>query len=667
MTQTTRRRRKRKNNTQNMVTLIGALVVLLVAVIVIALCIRPKHPAASNDPTGDTTVTTEPNQAGELSVTSPEKTEFITVEQNLLLQGTSDPSQPVLVNGAVIAQNADGSFAHTLQLQSGMNQITITHKDKTLTYHVEYRYAVQSFSPDQQTTFNCGATLQVELLARSGSTMKVMLGDKEIKMAEAKDQLGSGLAEGFTRYVGTHKLPSNNTEDVNLGKITYTVTCNGVTETYTSQDIICQKAGPILSSDPSVTPDYGEYIDVGSGYIVEILAGTAETFDGKTDDDYSDPRRNYLPAGTLDYCRQDPIKDMYILMRCGRRVYTQTRNYPPPGAKSDAVDCYRGILPDHNEIGFVSMAVEGNHTVLTLDSMWKAPFLFDLAPQNYVSPEGRDFRVTRMTAEYVDITFCYATVFTGTVQVSADNPLFKSAELTQRGADCTLRLYLKKTGAFFGWDAYYNENDQLCFTFLNPPKATAGTNVYGANLAGITIMIDVGHGGVDGGAVGINPDGSQVDEAKLNLMLSNVLKTELERMGATVIMNRYDDASITVNERIMYLKEVAPDLCIAIHQNSISGYPDIGGGLVRFFTPYSQKISQYMYEQTVASGVYSKNMFEWSPAYYMYRLPVCPVVLMENGYVTNAQDLANMQDPNVLLLKAQAMARATAQYFLSVQ
>ena len=51
----------------------------------------------------------------------------------------------------------------------------------------------------------------------------------------------------------------------------------------------------------------------------------------------------------------------------------------------------------------------------------------------------------------------------------------------------------------------------------------------------------------------------------------------------------------------------------------------------------------------------------------MYRLSVCPVVLMENGYVTNAQDLANMQDPNVLLLKAQAMARATAQYFLSVQ
>jgi hypothetical protein len=220
--------------------------------------------------------------ATELSVTYPEKTDFVTVEKALVLQGVSDPSEPVLVNGAAVSQNADGSFSHTLQLQSGKNQITVTQKDKTLTYNVEYRYTVQRFEPETQTTFNCGATIQVELLARSGSTIKVTLSGTEIKMEAATDQLGAGIAEGFVRYVGTYKLPSNNTEDVNLGKITYTVTCNGVTETYMSSDIVCQKAGPVLSSDPSVTPDYGKYIDVGSGYIVEIITGTAETFNGKT-------------------------------------------------------------------------------------------------------------------------------------------------------------------------------------------------------------------------------------------------------------------------------------------------------------------------------------------------------------------------------------------------
>ena len=665
MTQTTRRRRKRRNSTQNMITLIGGLVILLVAVIVIALCIRPKNPAASNDPTIDTALVTDPAQTAELAVTSPAKTEFVTVEQDLLLQGISDPAQPVLINGAAVTQNADGSFAHTLQLQPGKNQITVTHKDKTLTYNVEYRYAVQSFSPENQTAFNCGATIQVELLARSGSTMKVTLNGKDIKMEEAKDQLGSGLAEGFVRYVGTYKLPSNNTEDVNLGKITYTVTCNGVTETYMSSDIVCQKAGPVLSSDPSVTPDYGKYIDVGSGYIVEIITGTAETFNGKTTDDNSDPRNNYLPEGTLDYCRQDPVSGKYMLMRCGYRVYITKANYPATG-KTTVVDCYRGTLPDHNEIGVSSLEVVGNHTVLTLDTLWKAPFYFDMAPQQYINPADRDFRVSRLTAEYVDITFCYATVFNGTVTIPENNPLFKSAQLTQNGADCTLRLYLKKTGAFFGWDAYYNENDQLCFSFLNPAKASAGNNMYGADLTGVRIMLDVGHGGLDGGAVAKRPDGSQVDEAELNLLLANALKKELEKMGATVILNRSDDASLTVDERIMYFKEVAADLCIALHQNAIDGYPNINGCQVMYFTPFSQKISQYMYEQTVNSGVYEKTWLEWY-LYYVARQTACPVVLMENGYMTNAQDLANMMDENMLIAKAQSMARATAQYFLSIQ
>ena len=649
-----------------MVTLIGALVVLLVAVVVIALCIRPKNPADTQDPTGDTTNTLTGTPATELSVTYPEKTDFVTVEKALVLQGVSDPSEPVLVNGAAVSQNADGSFSHTLQLQSGKNQITVTQKDKTLTYNVEYRYTVQRFEPETQTTFNCGATIQVELLARSGSTIKVTLSGTEIKMEAATDQLGAGIAEGFVRYVGKYKLPTNNTEDVNLGKITYTVTHNGVTETYTSADVICQKAGPILTTDPSVTPSYGDYIDVGSGYIVEIITGTAETFNGKTNDDYSDPRNNYLPEGTVDYCRQDPVDGSYMLMRCGYRVYISKANYPPPGNKTTVVDCYRGTLPDHNEIGVSSLEVVGNHTVLTLDCLWKAPFYFDLAPQQYISPSDRDFRVSRLTAEYVDITFCYATVFNGTVTIPESNPLFKSAELTYNGADCTLRLYLKKTGAFYGWDAYYNEAGQLCFSFLNPAKATAANNVYGADLSGIVILLDVGHGGYDGGAEAQKPDGTKVDEAELNLNLANALKKELEKMGATVVMNRTDDASLTVDERIMYLKEVAPDLCIALHQNSISGYPNIGGGLINYFTPYSQKISQYMYEQTKEASIYSKLYLEWG-LYYVARQTACPVVLMENGYMTNAQDLANMLDENMLLVKAQSMARATAEYFLSIQ
>ena len=663
MNYSTKRRRRRRNQTRQLMQLIGVLLAVLIAVVVIALVVN-KDPAENSNPTEPPV----PTQPIELAITSPTQTEFATVEQTFVLQGTSDPAQPVTVNGVEVVRDGEGAFAHTVQLQSGVNTITVAHKEKTVTYTVTYRYAVQNFSPAEQTSFNSGASIQIEIDVRNGSSVKVTLGDKEVEMKEAGIQLGAGLAEGFVRYTGTYKLPNDNMQDLNLGKITYTVTCNGVTEICYSADVICKKSADLLASDPSVTPDYGDYIDVGSGYVVEIITDTAETFDGHTTDDYSDPRNNYLPKGTVDYCDKDLVTNSsssYRLMRCGRRVYVQKSNYPPPGQKTQVVDVYRGTLPDHNEIGVVSLEVVKNHTVLTLDCLWKAPFYFDFGPQEFINPGDRDFRVTDMTAEYLEITFCYATVFEGTVTIPADNPLFSSAQLTQNESDCVLRLNLKEKGGFYGWDAYYNENDQLCFTFLNPAKVTAANNAYGADLTGTLILLDVGHGGYDGGSVAKLPDGTEIDEAELNLKLAMALKSELEKTGATVVLNRVDDASISVDERVLHMKNTSADLCIALHQNSISGYPNHRGAQVQYFTPFSQSAAQNVYTAINSSGIYTKTLLDWH-LYYVARLSTCPVVLTENGFMTNAEDLADMVDPVVVQKKAEAIAQGIANYFLSI-
>ena len=661
MTYQTKRRRRRRNRNQQLMKLVGFLVAVLITVVIIALCINN----SSKDP-GTTQTDPTASQYTELTMLSPKELAFVSTEQTLVLQGTSDITQPLTVAGAEVARNSDGSFSHTVQLQPGVNEIAVTHKDKTVTYKVEYRYAVLSYSPADKTVYNSGATVKLELTVRQGSTLKVTLGEHEVEMVQDTSQLG--VDDGFVRYTGEYGLPANNAQDLNLGKIKYVVTCGGITETYDSKDVICQKVPDAVASDPSVTPDYGNYIDVGSGYIAEIVNNAAETFYGATTDDYSDPRNNYLPKGTVDYCDSDLVtqgKNSYRLMRCGRRVYIEKPNYPPPGQTAAVVNVYRGTLPDHNEIGFVSLNVVGNHTVLTLDSMWKAPFWFEFGPQEYINPADRDFRVTKVTSEYLEITFCYTTVFEGTVTVPADNPLFSSAQLTQNESDCVLRLNLKKAGGFYGWDAYYNENDQLCFSFLNPAKATAASNAYGADLTGTLILLDVGHGGYDGGSEAKLPDGTKIDEAELNLRLALALKAELEKTGATVVLNRNGDDSLSVDNRILHLKQTAPDLCVAIHQNSIGGYPDHRGAQILYFTPFSQPAAQYIYEQVNQSGVYTKTLLDWN-LYYVARQAVCPVVLTENGFMTNAQDLANMVDEAKVQQKAEAIARGVAQYFLSI-
>ena len=667
----TRRKRKQNNTTPLLLGLISLLVVVLAVVLIVAISMGGQKPDNNNQT--QPTEPTDPPVA--LVLTQPQLTNGGVVhDKELVITGTADPDQPLAVNGVQVPVAQDGTFTYTVTMQPGVNEIQVTYMGQTQVYKVEHQYAVQKFSPEGDKTYASGATMQISLIARQGSTIKVTFNGKSVNMAESKDQLGTGAAEGFVLYTGTCKMPGNNMEDLNLGKVTFEVTCDGVTETYTSGIITCAKMADVKDSDPSVTPNYGNYIDVGSGFIAEVISYTAETFNGKTRDDYSDPRNNYLPEGTLDYCDQDVVYDTsgkiaYRLLRCGRRVYVTKDNYPVngknPKEEVPVIDCYRGTLPDHNELGFVSMTQEGHFTVLTLNTLWKAPFYFDLAPQNYANPDKRDFAVTALTAEYIDITFCYATVFDGQVQLPENDPVFKSAELITREKDCTLRLHLKSKGGFYGWEAYYNDQDQLCFKFLRPTKAVAAGNAYGADLTGIRIMIDVGHGGIDGGASVTGSDGKLVKEADLNLKQAMALKKELESMGATVIMNRTDNKNITVDERIRFVKEQQPDICIAIHQNSYAALSSVNGCEIMYFGPTSEAASEHVYKELKGSGLFNKTKMKWY-LYYVGRQTICPVVLVECGYMTNAADFLTMTDDAMVLRKAQAMAQGLANYFLNM-
>ena len=137
---------------------------------------------------------------------------------------------------------------------------------------------------------------------------------------------GSGAVEGFVYYAGTYTLTSTNTADLDLGTAVFTATCDGVTETYTSGNITCLKAPELDGWDEEATPEGGKYINVGSGYICEIITYSAETFDGRTTDEFSRPTNNYLPEGTVDYCSTELVNGRYALLRSGHRVYVEKKN-----------------------------------------------------------------------------------------------------------------------------------------------------------------------------------------------------------------------------------------------------------------------------------------------------------------------------------------------------
>ena len=639
----------------------------------------------SSEPVSSTAVSSEVSSAEEtvdngirLVVTSQSKQTVYVTEPFYSFSGTSDPAEPLYINGAEIARGEGGIFTYETELKVGKNTFTFEHKGKKTVYTVNYRYVIiKDYSPSKSQSYPSGSTIVASVTARKGSTVTATLGSDTIILT-AQNNSETGETE-FVGYSGVFKLPGDNAEDINLGKITYKATHNGKSETFTSEKIICKKSNVIVDYDPNATPNGGRYMNVGSGYIAEIIEYNAETFDGNVSNqslkdgsvDWSKPTNNYLPKGTLDYCSTSLVnykESNYVTLRAGYRVYLERKDTPNTEFKP-VVRRYIGSLPDHNKIKSASVQNDGRHTVLTFDSLWKAPFYFDILPQSYTNPSQQDFTVSSVTYNYIDITFCYATVFEGEIAIPEDNPLFKSAEVicnyTNDGSavrDYTLRLHLKKQGAFYGWDSHYNENGQLVFEFLNPKTVAENTeNEYGVNLSGAKILIDVGHGGKDPGAPGLK----NYHEKYANLNLAYKIKAELEKAGAEVYMTRTDDTTSSADDKLKMIKELKPDFCVAVHHDSSTNTNANGFGAF-YFNAFSKRAAEYVFSQTEGASLYGKYDFNWH-YYFMCRSTVCPVVLTENGYISNITDFSGIENEQKNIEKAKAVTRGIADYFRSIQ
>ena len=317
-----------------------------------------------------------------------------------------------------------------------------------------------------------------------------------------------------------------------------------------------------------------------------------------------------------------------------------------------------GTLPETNQVSLNEFKNDGQYTVLSLNTAWNAPFYFDILEQSYENPSQQKYSFSNVTFSYIDITFCYADELTGEFTIEEGHPLFKSAEVIKNKNDYTLRLHLKKTGAFYGWDCYYDSDGRLTFKFLNPRQIEED-----GTLSGARIFLDVGHGGKDGGATGLNYANR---EAVCNLILANKVKAKLESLGATVIMSRTDDTYISPPARQEALRVANADFCLAIHHDSSTSSSQNGFGAYHY-TQYSKTAADFIKAQTDTVGVYNKQWPVRFHYYYVARMPFCPVVLTENGFLTNTADYENALNDAATDKKADALVQGILDYFGSIQ
>lgn len=135
------------------------------------------------------------------------------------------------------------------------------------------------------------------------------------------------------------------------------------------------------------------------------------------------------------------------------------------------------------------------------------------------------------------------------------------------------------------------DNTTLVLTLRHPPDLKNSNRL---PLSGIKIVLDPGHGGKESGASG--PTGYL--EKDVNLIISQLLRDELVKRGAKVVMTREDDRDVSLGERQVIINTEEPAIAVSIHHNSL---PDNGDAekpkaLVLFGIILNHTALQYFYK-----------------------------------------------------------------------
>lgn len=168
-----------------------------------------------------------------------------------------------------------------------------------------------------------------------------------------------------------------------------------------------------------------------------------------------------------------------------------------------------------------------------------------------------------------------------------------------------------------------------------------------------TIIIDAGHGGVDGGATSC----TGVLESKFNLEISLRLNDLLRLLGHNTLMIRTEDISVYTNgqtigqkkisdlkERVRRINETEDAILLSIHQNHFPDARYAGAQVFYADTEGSADLAKQLQEAFRKSLNPGSNRQEKkSSGIYLMEHIQCPGVLIECGFLSNPEEEARLR------------------------
>jgi len=188
------------------------------------------------------------------------------------------------------------------------------------------------------------------------------------------------------------------------------------------------------------------------------------------------------------------------------------------------------------------------------------------------------------------------------------------------------------------------------------------------------ILIDPGHGGIDGGA----ESKRGTIEKDINLSISLKLRDNLKKLGYTVLMTREEDKGLytengnmnkkkheDLNNRCKIKRESNCDIFVSIHQNFFEQSYYSGAQVWYSKSEDSEKLA-HIIQQNLRKDLDNKNKRVEKPG-NSYKVLRCycsiPSVIVECGFLTNPQEEAKLIKDEYQHKVAESISKSIEEYF----
>ena len=174
----------------------------------------------------------------------------------------------------------------------------------------------------------------------------------------------------------------------------------------------------------------------------------------------------------------------------------------------------------------------------------------------------------------------------------------------------------------------------------------------------VTVILDPGHGGEDGGAV--SADGCA--ESRINLDIALRMEDLLRFCGENTAMTRREEVSIAtegdtirarkvsdIHNRVAMVNDTENAVLVSIHQNSLPSSPETHGAQV-FWNPQpgAEDWANCVQEplNTAINTHRAKQAKAISSSIYLMQNVTAPAILVECGFLSNAEETRLLQEPS---------------------